>query len=94
VQAQKELSDAFTRGIAVSQTRRRIYGVLRLEPHLRCFIGDFDKEAALLDNPQTQEAFNEYIDTQREAYKEFAVATPTRKNPKGDGANSLQTATK
>ena len=51
VQAQKELSDAFTRGIAVSQTRRRIYGVLRLEPHLRCFIGDFDKEAALLDNP-------------------------------------------
>ena len=95
LQARKELSAAFNRGIAVSQTRRRLYGVLRLEPHLRRFLGDFDDEAALLDKPQTQESFEDYIEVQRKAHEAYAAtAITTPKGFKGTGHQSPQSAIK
>ena len=95
LQARKELSAAFNRGIAVSQTRRRLYGVLRLEPHLRRFLGDFDDEAALLDKPQMQESFEDYIEVQRKAHEAYlATALTTPKGSKGTGPQSPQSATK
>ena len=92
VEARQELSAAFNRGIAVSQTRRRLYGVLRLEPHLRRYLGDFDDEALLLSKPQTKESFEEYIDAQRKAHEAHTAATqaPPKGGPKGLGNKSTQ----